>query len=74
MTAQRGAWVPLSAKDSPTDADPDSQWCPSDSVPSQLSEACHHSVFWEKKPRPEGVRLTSGVETQRGVRTRGERP
>ena len=50
MTAQRGAWVPLSAKDSPTDADPESQWCPSGSVPSQLSEACHHSVFWEKKP------------------------
>src|SRR5678815_811060 len=42
VTAQRGAWSPESAKERPTDADAASQWFPTGSVPSQLSEACHH--------------------------------
>src|SRR5262245_28883253 len=44
LTAHRGEYWPESAKERPTEAEPESQWCPRGSVPSQESEACHHRV------------------------------
>src|SRR5512144_2312159 len=50
VTAQRGAFGPESAKDSPSEAEAESQWLPTGSVPSQPSVACHQVVSREKSP------------------------
>src|SRR5512133_2233659 len=66
VIAQRGACGPASAKESPTEAEAESQWFPSGSVPSQLSEACHHCVSCEKKP-PRKVLVSRRVSSRSEV-------
>ena len=74
VTAHRGAFVPASAKDRPTEAEAESQWWPSGKRPVPGERGLPPPGVLGEEAAPEGVALASGVEPQRGVRPGAECP